>query len=85
MLHVEFEERFLSVSVPFVRAAPGLVSVTVGRPTRWAPEEYVMISVWRTEADVATFAGENWSKAAIPHGMEKYVSECWVHHYENFG
>lgn len=84
-LHPEFEARFLSVSVPHVEAAEGLVSVSVGRPTRWAPEEYVMISVWRSEAAVAAFAGENWNTAVIPDGMEKYVAECWVHHYEIFG
>jgi heme-degrading monooxygenase HmoA len=48
-LHAEFESKFLSVSVPYVQTAPGLVSVSVGRPTRWVPDEYVMISVWRSE------------------------------------
>lgn len=84
-LHAEFEQKFLSVSIPIVKAEPGLVSVTVGRPTRWAPDEYVMVSVWRSVADIVVFAGENWNRAVIPPGMEKYVSECWVHHYENFG
>ena len=84
-LHAEFEAKFLSVSVPYVQAAPGLVSVSVGRPTKWVPDEYVMISVWAGEEALEAFAGENWNKAVIPSGMEKYVSECWVHHYENFG
>jgi len=84
-LHGEFEEKFLSVSVPRVQAAKGLLSVSVGRPTRWAPEEYVMISVWRSEQDLVAFAGETWSQAVIPAGMEKYVSSCVVHLYENFG
>jgi heme oxygenase (mycobilin-producing) len=84
VLHAEFEQKFLSVSVPHVKAARGIVSVVVGQPTRWEPEEYVMISVWHSEADVVAFAGENWNRAVIPQGMEKYVSECWVHHYENF-
>ncbi len=84
-LHAEFEQKFLSVSVPYVKAMDGLESVTVGRPTRWEPEEYIMISVWRSEADIAAFAGEDWNRAVIPQGMERYVSQCWVHHYENFG
>ncbi|HEY9695407.1 MAG TPA: antibiotic biosynthesis monooxygenase family protein [Oculatellaceae cyanobacterium] len=84
-LHAEFEKKFMKVSVPFVKAEKGLVSVTVGRPTLWASDEYVMISVWRSEADLVAFAGENWNQAVIPQGMEKYVSSCWVHHYENFG
>lgn len=84
-LHAKFEDKFLSVSVPFVKAQSGFISVSVGRPIRWAPEEYAMVSVWRSAADIASFAGENWNKAVIPHGMEKYVSECRVHHDENFG
>ena len=84
-LHAEFEKNFLGISVPFVKAHKGLVSVTVGRPTKWASDEYVMISVWHTEADLVAFGGDNWNKALIPQGMEKYISECWVHHYENFG
>lgn len=83
--HLEFEERFASVSLPYVRGAHGLISVAIGRPTRWEPEEYAMISVWQTESDLASFAGENWNQPVIPHGMEKYVTECWIHHYENFG
>jgi len=43
-----------------------------------------MISIWRSEHDVAAFAGDDWNRAVIPAGMEKYVAECWVHHYENF-
>ena len=84
-LHAEFEEKFLSVSVPYVKAQPGLISVAIGRPSRWQPEEYGMVSVWRGEADLAAFVGENWNQAVIPKGMEKYIAECWLHHYENFG
>ncbi len=83
-LHSEFEAKFLSVSVPYVQAAQGIVSVSVGRPTKWAPDEYVMISVWASEKALQAFAGESWNRAVIPSGMENYVSECWVHHYENF-
>lgn len=84
-LHAEFEAKFLSISVPHVQAAPGMVSVSVGRPTRWAANEFVMISVWQDEAALRAFAGEHWNQAVIPAGMEKFVSACWVHHYEQFG
>lgn len=84
-LQHEFEQRFLSVSVPFVKAAKGFQSLSVGRPTRWQPDEYVMVSVWENEEALVAFAGDRWNQAVIPHGMEKYVSECLVHHYEIFG
>jgi heme-degrading monooxygenase HmoA len=67
-LHAEFEAKFLSVSVPFVQAAQGIVSVSVGRPTKWAPDEYVMISVWANEDVLRSFAGESWNLAVIPSG-----------------
>ena len=81
----EFEEKFLTVSVPFVRSAAGCVSLTVGRPTKWSADEYVMVSVWQSEAVLAAFAGKDWSQPVIPRGMERFIAECWVHHYENFG
>jgi heme-degrading monooxygenase HmoA len=84
-LHKEFEKQFINLSIPTVKAYTGLITVTVGRPTRWAPEEYVMISLWDNEQSVKDFAGEQWNQAVIPEGMEKYVAECWVHHYESFG
>jgi hypothetical protein len=59
LFHPELEQRFVSVSVPVVRAEAGLLSVSAGRPTEWSPEKYVMISAWLTEADVVVFAGED--------------------------
>lgn len=83
-LHGDFERDFL-LRLPIVQAAKGVVSVSIGRPTRWQPDEYVMVSVWENEAAVRAFAGENWNLAVIPREMEQYMSECWVHHFENFG
>jgi hypothetical protein len=40
-----------------------------------------MISVWQNEVSLVRSTGENWSLAVIPNGMERFVRECWVHHY----
>ena len=80
----EFEKKFLSVSIPFVRKHSGLVSVSIGRPTEWAPEEYVMVSKWESLDALQAMTGERVDEAVIPSGMEELVSECWVHHYELF-
>lgn len=64
-LHQEFEQNFVAVSIPYVKSQPGLISVAVGRPTRWVPDEHVMITVWRSETDLVHFAGENWNRAVI--------------------
>ena len=83
-LHSEFELKFASISVDAVKSQPGLISVSIGRPTQWTPEEYAMMTTWQNEQSLCEFAGDNWNQAVIPLGMEKFVSECWIHHYENY-
>ena len=80
----EFEEKFASISVDAVRKATGIRSVAIHRPTAWAPDEYAMISVWDDVPSLQSFAGERWNAAVIPPGMEKFVAECWVHHYASW-
>jgi len=67
-LHAEFEENFLDISVPYVEKQPGFISVFVGRPTKWQPEEYVMVSTWKDESSIAAFAGNELESSSHP---------CW--------
>jgi heme-degrading monooxygenase HmoA len=83
-LRQEFEEKFSSVSVHAVDQASGFISVSILKPSKWAPDEYAMVSQWENEAALKAFAGEQWNHAVIPAGMEKFVVECWVHHYESW-
>lgn len=78
-----FEEKFQTISVSFVKKHCGLISVSIGKSLQNS-NEYMMISVWENQTALKQFAGENWEQAVIPEGMEQFVSECWVHHYENF-
>lgn len=80
-LRKEFESTFASVSVGAVESAAGNIVFRILRPTRWAPDEYAMISVWDSEESLQAFAGDDWSRPVIPPGMEHYFQECWVHHY----
>lgn len=82
-LHIEFEIKFKEISVPVVKNYKGLISLEIGRPTKWNPQEFIMISQWETEKDLIEFAGQNWNQAHIPKGMEKFISECSVSHYES--
>jgi len=84
-LREEFEEKFASVSVHVAESAEGNESVTILRPSRWAPDEYAMISRWADEEALTKFAGESWDEAVIPKGMERYIQACSVHHYREWG
>lgn len=77
----EFEAKFKEISAPVVQKFKGLLSLEIGSPTRWNPEDYVMISRWESEEDLIVFAGENWNEAHIPKGMEKFGREYSVSHY----
>jgi len=44
-----------------------------------------MVSIWENETSIEAFAGKDWNRPVIPSNMEKFVVECWVHHYEIFG
>jgi heme oxygenase (mycobilin-producing) len=74
-LRREFEEKFFSISVHAVNEAAGFILVSIHKPTKWAPDEYAMISQWENELSLKAFAGEEWCRAVIPHGMEKFVVE----------
>jgi heme-degrading monooxygenase HmoA len=80
-LREEFEQDFASISVQVAESAEGNESVTILKPTAWDPDEYSMISRWRDEESLAKFAGENWNAAVIPEGMDRYIRNCFVHHY----
>jgi heme oxygenase (mycobilin-producing) len=69
-LCAEFEEKFASISVSVLNHAPGAVSVTIHKPTKWAPHEYSMISQWESEEALQSSAGAKWSDAYIPLGKD---------------
>jgi len=82
-LRDEFEPLFRTVARSSVSEYSGCMDVTVGGPTSVDPDEYAMISVWDSAESLREFAGSDWSIAHIPDGMEKFVQQCWLHHFRH--
>ena len=82
-LHDEFEAKFKEISVPLVKNYKGLIALEIGKPTKWNPNEFIMVSRWGKEEDLINFAGDKWNEAHIPNGMKKYIEDCSVSHYYN--
>ena len=80
----KFEQKFSTISVSAVESQHGFISVEIGKPTQWTPNEYMMISRWKDEESLRQFVGESWNEAYIPNGMEEFVLECWVNHFRKF-
>lgn len=79
----DFEKAYEEVSIPLVKSQKGFVSLSTGSPMTKENLEYVMISHWESLEALKKFVGEDWQEALIPKGMEKYVDQCWLHHYES--
>ncbi len=77
----EFEKAYKEVSIPLVKSQKGFESLSTGKPLTDKSLEYVMISYWKDLESLQNFVGENWEAALIPDGMEKFVDDCWLHHY----
>ena len=73
--HLEFEKKFKEISVPLVKNHIGLISVEIAGPTQWNPNEFVLISRWESEKDIAALTGKNLDQAHIPKGMEAYIEK----------
>lgn len=83
-LRDEFEPLFRTVALASVTDCEGCTSATLGGPSTDSPNEYVLISRWRDLDALIAFAGDDWTKAHIPMGMERFVDQCWLHHYTDF-
>ncbi len=80
-LQEAFEIKYKAISVPLVQNHPGLISLEIGKGSKWNPLEYVMVSRWESEEHLVNFAGENWSEALIPEEMETYIKQCSIQNF----
>ncbi|MDW3196562.1 MAG: antibiotic biosynthesis monooxygenase [Cytophagales bacterium] len=69
-----FEVKFKAISVPLVQNYDGLISLEIGKGTKWNPLQYVMVTQWESEAHLVDFAGENWNEAHIPDEMAQFFT-----------
>jgi quinol monooxygenase YgiN len=78
----EFEKFFLDKALAIVRAQPGLISVSVGKPMEQTPNEFMMTTTWEDIGALKGFAGEHWQSAVIDPEEADLLRETFVHHYE---
>lgn len=77
----DFERDFKSISIETVKCYQGLTSCHIGGPTKWNPDDYVMVTLWEDEASLENFASVDWNRAIIPVEMKKYPKTYKVAHY----
>jgi transposase/quinol monooxygenase YgiN len=77
-----FERLCRTVSLPLMRAQAGCLAVEIGEPRGKAPDEFVVVSVWRDLPHVIAFAGERWREATIMPGEADLLEVARVEHYD---
>jgi transposase/quinol monooxygenase YgiN len=77
-----FEQLCRESSIPLMRAAPGLVTLHVGKPLRECPDEFVLISVWRDFDGLKAFVGERWEDILIIPGEAELIESASLSHYD---
>ena len=80
-----FEAKVKELSIPLVKGAGGMVAFYSGRPMTPTPDEFVMVTLWKDEAALKAFAGDDWTRAVIPEDERPLLERTWVHHYEVIG
>jgi hypothetical protein len=49
-----------------------------------SPDEYSMISHWRSEECLKAYFGERWNETVITPRAQEFIVACWLHHYESW-
>jgi heme oxygenase (mycobilin-producing) len=79
----EFERDFNTISVDTVNNHQGLISYSIGGPTKWNPDSYAMVTCWKDEDSLIAFAGKEWNQAIIPEQMQRYPKAFRVAHFDS--
>lgn len=72
-------------AVPQFRAHPGLVDIMVAEPIEPAGDEFLVISVWRSLADLRDFVGERWFEAKMMAPEAELLRSKSLQHYRASG
>ena len=74
-------ERFVrDRALPQLRSQPGMLAAHLGLPTPAAPEEYMVITVWRDLESLRAFAGPEWDRVVLGPDEARLLARSWVHH-----
>ncbi|MGH2724408.1 MAG: winged helix-turn-helix domain-containing protein [Actinomycetota bacterium] len=80
--HAEFERLLRERGIPGFRAQPGMLRVHVATPTVQAPDEFLVVTLWRDLESLRGYTGERWSQARVTPDEAPLLRRTFVHHYE---
>lgn len=80
--HAEFERLLRERALPEFRATQGMLRVHVATPTVQAPDEFLVVTVWRDLGALRAWTGDRWSQARVSPDEAPLLRRTFVHHYE---
>ncbi len=80
----DFQINFRKIALPLIKSHDGLLSLSAGRLPDDADHDFMLVTNWESLEHVKAFAGDNWQEPLIPSGMDTFMEEVWLDHYDLF-
>lgn len=80
--HAEYTRLCRTVSLPLMREQAGCLTTRIGAQRQDAPDDFVVVSVWKDLASIQAFVGERWQEAIIMPGEADMLEAVAVQHFD---
>lgn len=80
----DFRQMVKEQSIPWLESAEGMLGYIPGEPYAEDDNEFVMVTLWRDQASLEAFSGEDWANPVVTPDEAPLVEEMFAHHYLRF-
>jgi quinol monooxygenase YgiN len=81
----EFRKMVEEQSIPWLQQSEGMLGCLPGEPLSEDSREFLMVTLWRDEEAIRSFAGESWKTPVVTEEESPLVEEMFADHYRSFG
>ncbi len=71
-------------SIPWLNQSEGMLGYFPGKPINEESPEFVMVTLWKDQASVEQFAGQDWEQPIVTEDEAPLVEKMYAHHYVHF-
>lgn len=76
-----FERHLRETGIPEFHRHPGMLRVHVGWPSEQAPDEFLVVTLWRDLDALRGYTGARWTEAKVAPEEAALLRRTFVHHY----
>ena len=81
----DFKKILELLSLPEIQSKKGMIAFYPGQPLGQESNEFILVSVWKSEKGSETRSRDDWAKMVFPVEAFSLLEEWHVHGYRSFG